>query len=234
MKNPKLDESRHIFVSNSPREKLVLVSMLEFRSVTFNYPSGPSFDFPDFQCAEGEHLLLLGESGTGKTTLLHVLAGLLTPTGGEVILDGTDLVQIDSSSRDSYRGENIGIVFQTAHFIRSLSVIDNLTLPHFLTGRPIDKSKALAILNRLNLKHKANSFPTALSVGEQQRVAIARALVNDPKLILADEPTSALDDNNANEVINLLRTQAELSKASLIIVTHDQRLKDQFPKRVAL
>ena len=217
-----------------PLEKLALGAMLEFRGVTFNYPSGPSFDFPDFQCEEGEQLLLLGESGTGKTTLLHVLAGLLTPTGGEVILDGTNLVTLDSSTRDGFRGENIGIVFQTAHFIKSLSVIDNLILPHFLTGKPTDKNKALAILDRLNLKHKANNATTALSVGEQQRVAIARALVNDPKLILADEPTSALDDKNANEVINLLRTQAELSQASLIIVTHDQRLKDQFPKRVEL
>ncbi|NNE54831.1 MAG: ABC transporter ATP-binding protein [Flavobacteriales bacterium] len=208
--------------------------MLDFKGVTFTYDDGPSFRFPDFSCAEGEHMLLLGESGKGKTTLLHVMAGLLTPTSGSVLIDQKDLVSLNGRERDTFRGKNIGIVFQTAHFIKSLSVIDNLILPHFLTGRPVDRTKALGILDRLNLEHKASSSPMQLSVGEQQRVAIARALVNDPQLILADEPTSALDDKNAGEVIDLLAAQAELSKAALVIVTHDQRLKDRFTKRVEL
>ena len=179
-------------------------------------------------------MLLLGQSGTGKTTLLHLLAGLLRPTGGKLEIAGTSMMDLSSAKMDKFRGEHIGIIFQTAHFIDSLRVEDNLIMPQFLTGRKIDRSKAKDILGRLNLAHKANSFTSQLSVGEQQRVAIARALINDPKLILADEPTSALDDSNARGVIHLLKEQAELTGASLIIVTHDQRLKDEFAKSVVL
>ncbi|MDG2247355.1 MAG: ATP-binding cassette domain-containing protein, partial [Flavobacteriales bacterium] len=128
----------------------------------------------------------------------------------------------------------IGIVFQTAHFVQSLSVEDNLILPQYLAGGAVDRSKAKEILTRLNLKHKLQEKTRNLSIGEQQRVAIARALMNTPSIVLADEPTSALDDKNAEEVISLLEEQAALSGAGLVIVTHDQRLKDRFSKRVVL
>lgn len=208
--------------------------MLKFSDVRFQYPGGPGFEFPNFNCESGEHLLLLGESGKGKTTLLHVMAGLLKPSSGDVYLAGQNMTQMSGKDLDKFRGENVGIVFQTAHFVKSLNVIDNLILPQFLTGRAVDKNKALAILKRLNLGHKALEKTTNLSTGEQQRVAIARALINDPSLILADEPTSALDDKNSEEVIALLEQQAAISGSALIIVTHDQRLKDKFEKRVEL
>lgn len=208
--------------------------MLKFNDVRFEYPSGPRFEFPDFSCAQGEHLLLLGESGKGKTTLLHVLAGLLKPSTGSVSLKGKDMCAMSGRDLDKFRGENIGIVFQTAHFVKSLNVIDNLILPQYLTGVPIDREKALSILDRLNIRDKAEKMTTNLSAGEQQRVAIARALINDPELILADEPTSALDDKNSSEVISLLEQQAAISGSALIIVTHDQRLKDKFEKRIEL
>ena len=208
--------------------------MLKFNNIQFQYPSGPRFEFPNFSCASGEHVLLLGESGKGKTTLLHVLAGLLKPNSGEVTLKGQDMCQMTGKNLDKFRGENIGIVFQTAHFVKSLNVLDNLILPQYLTGIAIDKSKAISMLERLNLGHKSHEKTTSLSTGEQQRVAIARALINDPELILADEPTSALDDKNSAEVISLLEQQTSLSGAALIIVTHDQRLKDKFEKRVEL
>jgi ABC-type lipoprotein export system ATPase subunit len=208
--------------------------MLRCEGIEFTYDDGPVFSFPNFGCHTGDQMLLLGQSGSGKTTLLHLLAGMLQPSSGSIVIDGTAVETLTPSKLDHFRGQNIGIIFQTAHFIDSLSVLDNLIMPQYLSGNSIDRDKALRILERLNLKDKANQAPRRLSVGEQQRIAIARALVNDPKLILADEPTSALDDKNAGEVIGLLREQAEISGATLIIVTHDQRLKDEFEKRVEL
>lgn len=211
-----------------------LYVMLKSTALQFTYPDGPSFTFPDVKCGEKEHLLLLGESGTGKTTLLHLLAGMLRPTGGSVEIAGKNTSQLDNKSMDKFRGQHVGIVFQTAHFVQSLTVEDNLILPQFLSGRTVDRAKARDVLKRLNLEHKLSERPGNLSIGEQQRVAIARALVNDPDVILADEPTSALDDKNAEEVIRMLEEQAALTGAALIIVTHDQRLKDRFEKRVTL
>jgi putative ABC transport system ATP-binding protein len=179
-------------------------------------------------------LLILGESGRGKTTLLHLLAGLLKPTGGSVIIGSTDTSSLSNAQLDKFRGKNVGIIFQTAHFVDSLSVEDNLIMPQFLTGNKIDRTKAKEILTRLNLGDKAYSKPASLSVGEAQRVAIARAVINNPQLILADEPTSALDDKNAEEVIRLLDEQASATGAALVIVTHDKRLKDRFSNQITL
>lgn len=208
--------------------------MLNSRSLTFNYSGGPTFSFPDLHCGAQEHLLLLGESGKGKTTLLHLLAGMLAPSSGSIEINGTNIAQLNAQFMDHFRGEHVGIVFQTAHFVQSLTVEDNLILPQFLTGRTISREKAHHILHRLNLESKLDQLPRNLSIGEQQRVAIARALMNDPAIVLADEPTSALDDKNADQVISMLEEQAALSGAALIIVTHDQRLKDRFHNRVTL
>lgn len=208
--------------------------MLHSSNLTFTYPDGPSFSFPDVMCEKNGHLLLLGESGQGKTTLLHLLAGMLKPTSGSVTVNGVDITRLDRKGMDKFRGQHIGIVFQTAHFVQSLSVEDNLILPQYLAAKTIDRNKAQQIIERLNLTHKLKEKTRNLSIGEQQRVAIARSLMNDPAILLADEPTSALDDKNAEEVISLLEEQAALSGAGLIIVTHDQRLKDRFEKRVVL
>lgn len=208
--------------------------MLSTRHLQYNYPQGPAFSFPDIECGKGEHLLILGESGRGKTTLLHLLAGMLKSTGGSIMIGNENISAMSDRTLDKYRGKNVGIVFQTAHFVESLSVMDNLLLASFLAGKKQDREKALNALRRLNLEQKAAQKPGQLSVGEQQRAAIARAIMNDPTVILADEPTSALDDNNAAEVITLLEEQASLTGASLIIVTHDKRIKDRFPKQVLL
>lgn len=208
--------------------------MLHSSNLTFTYPDGPSFSFPDVMCEKNGHLLLLGESGQGKTTLLHLLAGMLKPTSGSVTVNGVDITRLDRKGMDKFRGQHIGIVFQTAHFVQSLSVEDNLILPQYLAAKTFDRNKAQQIIERLNLTHKLKEKTRNLSIGEQQRVAIARSLMNDPAILLADEPTSALDDKNAEEVISLLEEQAALSGAGLIIVTHDQRLKDRFEKRVVL
>lgn len=208
--------------------------MITVRGLRFQYAGGPSFTFPDFSCASGEHLLVLGESGRGKTTLLHLLAGMIRPTHGEVEINGTITSGLSNAALDKFRGQNIGIIFQTAHFVESLSVVDNLMLSPFLSGKRTRKQEAMDALARLNVAEKQAEKPANLSVGEQQRVAIARAVFHQPALILADEPTSALDDHNTNEVIRLLEDQARQSGSALIIVTHDKRLKDRFKKQITL
>jgi ABC-type lipoprotein export system ATPase subunit len=211
-----------------------LNDMIAISGLRFQYENVPSFSFPDFTCAAGEHLLILGESGRGKTTLLHLLAGMIKPKDGDVIINGTSTKPMGQAELDKFRGQNIGIIFQTAHFVESLSVIDNLMLSPFLSGKNATTADAQAALQRLNIGHKSKEKPRNLSVGEQQRVAIARAVFHKPAVILADEPTSALDDHNANEVINLLEEQAQQTGAALIIVTHDKRLKDRFQKQITL
>lgn len=141
---------------------------------------------------------------------------------------------MDDASLDRFRGKNIGIVFQTAYFVESLKVLDNLALPAYLTGEKVNREKAIQALSRLNLESKINVMPANLSTGEQQRVSIARAIMNAPSVILADEPTSALDDKNADQVISMLEEQAALNGSALIIVTHDKRLKDRFSKQVSI
>lgn len=208
--------------------------MLQTNNLSFTYSGGTPIAFPDITFAHGEHGLLLGESGSGKTTLLHLLGGLRTPLVGEVLIDKVKINQLSASKLDKFRGRNIGIIFQQAHFVRSLTVAENLKLAQQLAGLKPNQNRVIELLNELNLGHKINAATTDLSVGEQQRVAIARAVINQPKLILADEPTSALDDQNTSKVIQLLKSQAEEVNATLLIVTHDKRLKDEFAKQIEL
>ncbi len=208
--------------------------MLETQNLKFNYTANDYLEFPDISCNAGEHWLLLGQSGSGKTTLLHLLAGLRMPKNGSVILDKTVLNELSASQLDRFRGKHIGIVFQQSHFVRSLTVLDNLALAQRLAGSKVNLDRIHSILKQLNIAHKLNSKPEKLSVGEQQRVAIARALINQPSVILADEPTSALDDVNTDKVIQLLKEQAAAVDAILLIVTHDNRLKTKFDKQILL
>ena len=170
----------------------------------------------------------------GKTTLLHLLGGLLTTQHGSVHIQDTDINKLSGSDLDAFRGRNIGIIFQQNHFVDALSVIENVILAQSLAGNKTDKNAAQNLLTRLNIGHKAKSNIKDLSQGEKQRVAIARALINQPRLILADEPTSALDDQNCTEVLNLLHEQAKAAGSALVIVTHDTRLKDIISNRVIL
>jgi len=208
--------------------------VLETKGLGFQYAGGQAFRFPDLQCGPGEQKLVLGQSGKGKTTLLHLIGGLLRPQQGQIMLAGADATALNDRALDLHRGKHVGIVFQTAHFVNALSVLDNLSLPAFLTGAKYDTTRAMELLDQLNLSSKAHRKPSALSVGEQQRVAIARAVINRPALLLADEPTSALDDHNAEQVIRLLKNYAAETQAGLIIVTHDQRLKSEIHQMVAL
>ena len=208
--------------------------MLQTADLQFSYDNQPALQFPDIQCGKGEHWLLLGQSGSGKTTLLHLLGGLLTPQEGHVEVGGTALGTLSSARRDRFRGQHIGIIFQKAHFVKSLTVEENLMLAQKLAGMKISKERIVQLLEQLNVGHKLRARPDRLSQGEQQRVAIARALVNQPDVILADEPTSALDDVNCTEVINLLERESNAVGATLLVVTHDGRLKERFGKQIKL
>ncbi|MGH1436791.1 MAG: ABC transporter ATP-binding protein [Lewinella sp.] len=212
--------------------------MLSTHNVSFSFASTREacihLNFPDFECQTGEHWLLLGQSGSGKTTLLHLLAGLRTPLSGEIKVNDTVLNQLSGAKLDQFRGREIGVIFQQSHFLRALTVGENLAMARQLVALPPDDSKIKALLEQLNIGHKFNALPSELSVGEQQRVAIARALVNDPTVILADEPTSALDDKNTEQVVELLKAQAQAANATLLVVTHDNRLKNIFDQQIEL
>ena len=208
--------------------------MLKTSNLEYYYKKGNVLRFPDIQCQKGEHWLLLGQSGSGKTTLLHLLGGLMSPSKGAIYINEQPIHNLSTSSLDQFRGKNIGIVFQKPHFIKSLTVKENLALAQSLAGEKVNKNRISEILERLNLGHKLNAYPDALSQGEAQRVAIARALINSPAIILADEPTSALDDDNCWEVIKLLEQQAQAVNATLLIVTHDGRLKEKFDKKIMI
>ncbi len=208
--------------------------MLKTNNLSYKYPDAVALHFPDIDVSKGEHFLLLGQSGCGKTTLLHLLGGLLTPASGEVTIGETTLNQLSGASLDRFRGRHVGIVFQKSHFIASLSVQENLALAQHFAGVSVDNSWIRKLLDELSLGHKLHSKVNALSVGEQQRVAIARALVNKPAVILADEPTSALDDDNSERVVALLEKQAKAVGATLVIVTHDTRLKSHFQNQLIL
>jgi ABC-type lipoprotein export system ATPase subunit len=209
--------------------------MIHCRSIEFQYNSGtPRMTFTDVSCAARDQLLLLGQSGSGKTTLLHLLCGMLQPTTGEIEINGQILQHLNERELDQFRGRNFGIVFQKSHFIQSLTVLENLAIPAFLAGEKFEAAAGLAMLEQLGIGHKAHERPRNLSIGEQQRVGIARALIHRPAIVLADEPTSALDDESTEAVISLLEAQASEAGATLVIVTHDQRLKDRYAQRIEL
>ncbi|MCY7360026.1 MAG: ATP-binding cassette domain-containing protein [Rudanella sp.] len=208
--------------------------MLTTKSLTFAYGADKQFAFPDLSCTDREALLILGRSGTGKTTLLHLLALLLQPKGGSVVMNNTDLTQLSAAQTAAFRAENVGIVYQKPHFVSSLSVMDNLLMANYLASQPQKKERARELASQLGFTDRLDKKTNQLSQGEQQRVSIALAVMNQPGVILADEPTSSLDDTNTDLVIDLLRQQSEQIGASLVVVTHDQRLKDVFRNRVNL
>ena len=207
--------------------------MIKTESLKFSYDGKKYFNFPDINLDSGENLLIIGNSGIGKTTLLHLLAGILKPESGSINISGTDISKFSDTELDKFRGDNIGIVFQKPHFISSLTINENLKLAKYLSPSKTS-GDAKKILESLNIKDKYQQKPNQLSEGEKQRASIALALINSPSLILADEPTSSLDDFNCDNVIKLLKKQAKDHKAQLIVITHDARLKKHFKNNLNL
>jgi putative ABC transport system ATP-binding protein len=182
----------------------------------------------------GEAALLTGPSGSGKTTLLHTIAGLLAPDTGTVCIDGVDLAGLGEPARDVFRAGRMGIVFQTLRLVRTLTVAENLALALRLARRPVDRDRIRATLQRLGLRARAQQKPQTLSVGEAQRAALARAVIAAPRLLLADEPTSALDDANAAAAMDLLFSEARACDATLIVASHDARIRPRFTRTLDL
>lgn len=208
--------------------------MFELLKLTHRYDGIEVLHVDAWSAAQGEHWLLLGPSGSGKTTLLHALAGILRPAAGRVVVAGRDLAAVRPAELDRFRGLHIGIVLQRLHLIASLTVLDNLLLAQYLAGAPQDRQRAGEVLASLDLAAKAEARPHELSFGQAQRVAIARAVVNRPQLLLADEPTSNLDDTRCMQALELLQVQARACNATLVIATHDQRIKARVPNHYQL
>ena len=208
--------------------------MLSLQNLTHAYAGATVLNVASWQAGQGAQWLMLGPSGSGKTTLLHVLAGILRPTSGQVTVADQDLMALSPAALDRFRGKHVGIVFQRLHLIDSLTVLNNLLLAQYMAGEPQDAARVRELLASLDLAEKASARPHELSHGQAQRVAVARAVVNKPKLLLADEPTSNLDDTRCVQVLDLLLAQAKACGATLVIATHDQRIKSRVPNQYEL
>ena len=206
--------------------------MLKTESLNIDYVER-SLSFPDIDMSNTNQLLIIGQSGSGKTSLLNAIGGLQKPSAGKVWINETDIYQLSSKKLDFFRGRNIGFVFQQPHFITSLDVESNLKFAQYFIGKK-DVTVIHKLLDQVGLLHRKKSRIHELSEGEKQRISIIRAVINSPSIILADEPTSALDDNSCEKILELINSIAVENNAKLIIVTHDQRLKDKYNQKLNL
>lgn len=209
--------------------------MVQIDNLTFKHKKNTQFfSFPNLVLNKQENLLILGKSGIGKTTLLHLFAGLLKPLNGKVIIDNVIINNLTNNQLDKFRGKNIGLVFQKKHAIPSLSIIQNLQARLFFSKKEGSSTTIENLLKQLDLYILKNHKINELSEGQLQRLSIALAVIHNPKVILADEPTSSLDDENCKIVIELLIKQAQKNKANLIVITHDYRIKPYFQNTITL
>lgn len=180
-----------------------------------------ALDGVDFTVKEQEFVAIVGKSGSGKSTFLHMLGGLDTPTEGSVCIDGRNLAGMNKEQLTVFRRRKVGFVFQNYNLVQDLNVYENIVLPIELDGRPVDKRFMEEMLDLLKLQEKKEAFPSNLSGGQQQRVAIARALASKPRILLADEPTGNLDSASGHDVLGLLKVAARQFRQTVILITHD-------------
>ncbi|QEG43657.1 ABC transporter ATP-binding protein [Roseimaritima ulvae] len=210
-------------------------ALLNIRAVkkSFAQPGGgrlPVLDVPQFDIAAGEQAVLIGRSGGGKTTLLHLIAGLTTPDEGSIRVGDIELTELSEAGRDRYRASMLGYVFQTFNLLSGFTALENVRLGmSFASGRH-DLARAHELLDRVGLADRADYRPSQLSVGQQQRVAIARALSSKPRLLLADEPTANVDPASQQQVIDLIRETCRDEQIGLLLVTHTMDVADQFDR----
>lgn len=190
-------------------------------------------DIPEFTLKEGQQMALQGASGSGKTTFLNLIAGILQPNQGTILLGGTNVAALSESGRDRLRALNIGYVFQTFNLLQGYTALENVSMG-MLFGKGVDEGKARNLLERVGLADRMDYRPSQLSIGQQQRVAVARALANHPKLVLADEPTGNLDPLSSGEALEIIREICRENDAALLLVSHDESVLDQFEDRMDL
>ena len=193
-----------------------------------------TISYPDWKVENGQHALILGTSGCGKTTLLHIISGLRKPSEGEVYVNDKNMTSLNAGELDKFRGGNIGVVFQKPHLIKALTVEQNISIAAQLSKKKIAKTRVKEVMELLGLYELRSRKTHQLSEGQAQRVSLARAVVHEPSVLAADEPTASLDDENCEKVITLLKDQATRCGAQLIIATHDQRVKNQFENHLEL
>ena len=209
--------------------------MIQTENLTYQYKKVTAiFSFPNITLEKGENLLILGASGIGKTTLLHLLAGLLKPVTGKIYINEVALNSLKNNKLDTFRGENIGLVFQKKHAIQSLNVFDNLKARLLFSNALVTDKKIEIVLAQLGLSELKRNKVSELSEGQLQRLGIALSVIHNPQVILADEPTSSLDDKNCKIVIKLLKNQAKQTNANLIVITHDHRIQACFQNSTTL
>jgi putative ABC transport system ATP-binding protein len=209
--------------------------MLQIKDLvkTFQQPGGGQLtvlDLPHFQLASGEQVALIGQSGGGKTTLLHLIAGLLVPERGTINIAGVELTTLSEQGRDRFRAAAIGYVFQTFNLLPAFSALENVRLGMTFSRHRHSIAEAQALLDRVGLADRGDYKPKQLSVGQQQRVSIARALAGKPKLLLADEPTANVDPASAENVLDLIRTTCREQGVAMLMVTHDLEIAAKFDR----
>jgi putative ABC transport system ATP-binding protein len=208
-----------------------VLDVVDLKKSFISPDSGPHYvvDVPKFSLNDGEQMALHGSSGSGKTTFLNLIAGILKADSGSVTIAGANLSSLSEAERDLVRANSIGYVFQTFNLLQGYSALENVLLG-MMFGAGADRGRAMELLRRVGLEHRMNHRPREMSVGQQQRVAVARALANRPKLVLADEPTGNLDHKNAEHALSLIRTVCRENGAALLLVSHDRDVLKQFEK----
>jgi putative ABC transport system ATP-binding protein len=193
-----------------------------------------ALDDVSFSVKKGEFVAIIGPSGSGKSTLLHMLGGVDRPTSGKVLVDNTDIYNLNETQLAIFRRRQIGLIYQFYNLIPVLTVEENITLPILLDEHKVDKQQFAKIIKILNLENRLNHLPNQLSGGQQQRVSIGRALISNPAIMLADEPTGNLDSKNSSEIIDLLKMFNKTFHQTLLVITHDERIALQADRVIAI